>query len=70
MCVCFFHPECDCASGHCDMHTGECLPEAAMVNPCNISKRAWLEIKDISVHRKQLFFLCWTDVMLGKLHRK
>ncbi|XP_034555452.1 laminin subunit alpha-4 isoform X2 [Notolabrus celidotus] len=29
--------KCDCESGHCDMHTGECLPEAATVNLCNIS---------------------------------
>lgn len=34
----FFFTECDCESGHCDMHTGECLPEAATVNLCNISK--------------------------------
>ncbi len=38
ICICcFFFTECDCESGHCDMHTGECLPEAATVNLCNIS---------------------------------
>lgn len=30
--------ECGCESGHCDMHTGECLTEPATVNLCNISK--------------------------------
>ena len=32
--ICFF-TECDCESGHCDMHTGECLSEAVTVNLCN-----------------------------------
>uniref|UniRef100_A0A674D451 Laminin subunit alpha-4-like n=1 Tax=Salmo trutta TaxID=8032 RepID=A0A674D451_SALTR len=56
VCVCFFHPECDCASGHCDMHTGECLPEAAMVNPCNIScdECIWHLIGDLRLSNKTL----------------
>lgn len=37
-CICFvFFSECDCESGHCDMHTGECLAEAT-VNLCNNSE--------------------------------
>lgn len=56
--VCFFHPECDCASSHCDVHTGECLPESYTVNLCNISKSVWLEIKmNVSVYLKQPFVL-------------
>uniref|UniRef100_A0A674D3C6 Laminin subunit alpha-4-like n=1 Tax=Salmo trutta TaxID=8032 RepID=A0A674D3C6_SALTR len=48
--------ECDCASGHCDMHTGECLPEAAMVNPCNIScdECIWHLIGDLRLSNKTL----------------
>uniref|UniRef100_A0A8C7G945 Laminin subunit alpha-4 n=1 Tax=Oncorhynchus kisutch TaxID=8019 RepID=A0A8C7G945_ONCKI len=48
--------ECDCASGHCDMHTGECLPEAAMVNPCNIScdECIWHLTGDLRLSNKTL----------------
>uniref|UniRef100_A0A674D4A9 Laminin subunit alpha-4-like n=1 Tax=Salmo trutta TaxID=8032 RepID=A0A674D4A9_SALTR len=53
VCVCFFHPECDCASGHCDMHTGECLPEAAMVNPC-CDECIWHLIGDLRLSNKTL----------------
>ncbi|XP_034017555.1 laminin subunit alpha-4 [Thalassophryne amazonica] len=29
--------KCDCESGHCDTHTGDCLLEAATVSRCNMS---------------------------------
>ncbi|CAG5950513.1 unnamed protein product [Menidia menidia] len=29
--------KCDCESGHCDMHSGECLAEAAAVHLCNMT---------------------------------
>ncbi|KAM4633602.1 laminin subunit alpha-4 [Polymixia lowei] len=48
--------KCDCESGHCDMHTGECLPEAAMVNLCNIScdECIWHLIGDMRLSNKTL----------------
>lgn len=48
--------KCDCESGHCDMHTGECLPEAATVNLCNISCDAcfWHLIGDLRLSNKTL----------------
>uniref|UniRef100_A0A667ZHP6 Laminin, alpha 4 n=1 Tax=Myripristis murdjan TaxID=586833 RepID=A0A667ZHP6_9TELE len=48
--------ECDCESGHCDMHTGECLPEAAVVNLCNIScdECIWHLIGDLRLSNKTL----------------
>ncbi|XP_031717419.1 laminin subunit alpha-4 [Anarrhichthys ocellatus] len=48
--------KCDCESGHCDMHTGECLPEAATVNLCNIScdECIWHLIGDLRVSNKTL----------------
>uniref|UniRef100_A0A673AZT4 Laminin, alpha 4 n=1 Tax=Sphaeramia orbicularis TaxID=375764 RepID=A0A673AZT4_9TELE len=47
--------ECDCESGHCDMHTGECLTEAA-VNLCNIScdECIWHLIGDLRLSNKTL----------------
>uniref|UniRef100_A0A8C4EP50 Laminin, alpha 4 n=1 Tax=Dicentrarchus labrax TaxID=13489 RepID=A0A8C4EP50_DICLA len=47
--------ECDCESGHCDMHTGECLSEAA-VNLCNIScdECIWHLIGDLRLSNKTL----------------
>uniref|UniRef100_A0A8C4ER33 Laminin, alpha 4 n=1 Tax=Dicentrarchus labrax TaxID=13489 RepID=A0A8C4ER33_DICLA len=50
--------KCDCESGHCDMHTGECLSEAA-VNLCNISKWScdeciWHLIGDLRLSNKTL----------------
>uniref|UniRef100_A0A673AYR4 Laminin, alpha 4 n=1 Tax=Sphaeramia orbicularis TaxID=375764 RepID=A0A673AYR4_9TELE len=47
--------KCDCESGHCDMHTGECLTEAA-VNLCNIScdECIWHLIGDLRLSNKTL----------------
>ncbi|XP_046877503.1 laminin subunit alpha-4 [Hypomesus transpacificus] len=48
--------KCDCTSGHCDTHTGECLPEAATVNLCNIScdECIWHLIGDLRLSNKSL----------------
>uniref|UniRef100_UPI0037E8F82A laminin subunit alpha-4 n=1 Tax=Semicossyphus pulcher TaxID=241346 RepID=UPI0037E8F82A len=48
--------KCDCESGHCDMHTGECLPEAATVNLCNIScdECIWHLMGDLRLSNKTL----------------
>ncbi|XP_060947763.1 laminin subunit alpha-4 [Limanda limanda] len=48
--------KCDCESGHCDMHTGECLSEAATVNLCNIKcdECIWHLIGDLRVSNKTL----------------
>ncbi|XP_035473897.2 laminin subunit alpha-4 [Scophthalmus maximus] len=48
--------KCDCESGHCDMHTGECLSEAATVNLCNIScdECIWHLIGDLRLSNKTL----------------
>ncbi|XP_040920787.1 laminin subunit alpha-4 isoform X2 [Toxotes jaculatrix] len=48
--------KCDCESGHCDMHTGDCLPEAATVNLCNIScdECIWHLIGDLRQSNKTL----------------
>nr|XP_046229380.1 laminin subunit alpha-4 [Scatophagus argus] len=48
--------KCDCESGHCDMHTGECLTEAAAVNLCNIScdECIWHLIGDLRLANKTL----------------
>ncbi|XP_034383476.1 laminin subunit alpha-4 [Cyclopterus lumpus] len=48
--------KCDCESGHCDMHTGECLLEAATVNLCNIScdECIWHLIGDLQMSNKTL----------------
>ncbi|XP_039981143.1 laminin subunit alpha-4 [Xiphias gladius] len=48
--------KCNCESGHCDMHTGECLPEAATVNLCNIScdECIWHLIGDLRQSNKTL----------------
>uniref|UniRef100_A0A8C7WEV2 Laminin, alpha 4 n=1 Tax=Oncorhynchus mykiss TaxID=8022 RepID=A0A8C7WEV2_ONCMY len=48
--------KCDCASSHCDMHTGECLPESTTVNLCNIScdECIWHLIGDLRASNKTL----------------
>ncbi|KAM6954642.1 laminin subunit alpha-4 [Aplochiton taeniatus] len=48
--------KCKCASGHCDIHTGECLPEASTVNLCNIScdECIWHLIGDLRLSNKTL----------------
>ncbi|KAG7508232.1 laminin subunit alpha-4 [Solea senegalensis] len=48
--------KCNCESGHCDMHTGECLLEAATVNLCNIScdDCIWSLIGDLRQSNKTL----------------
>ncbi|XP_034756843.1 laminin subunit alpha-4 [Etheostoma cragini] len=48
--------KCDCESGHCDMHTGECLLEAATVNLCNNScdNCIWHLIGDLRLSNKTL----------------
>uniref|UniRef100_A0A3Q2CDJ9 Laminin subunit alpha 4 n=1 Tax=Cyprinodon variegatus TaxID=28743 RepID=A0A3Q2CDJ9_CYPVA len=47
--------KCDCESGHCNMHTGECLAEAA-VNLCNNScdDCIWQLIGDLRLSNKTL----------------
>ncbi|CAL9691756.1 unnamed protein product [Knipowitschia caucasica] len=47
--------KCECESGHCDMHTGECLLEAA-VNLCNSScdDCTWSLIGDLRLSNKTL----------------
>lgn len=47
--------KCDCESGYCDMHTGECLSEAT-VNLCNIScdECIWHLIGDLRLSNKTL----------------
>ncbi|XP_028253494.1 laminin subunit alpha-4 [Parambassis ranga] len=47
--------KCDCESGHCDMHTGECLAEAT-VNLCNNScdECIWQLIGDLRLSNKTL----------------
>ncbi|XP_077409617.1 laminin subunit alpha-4 isoform X2 [Vanacampus margaritifer] len=47
---------CDCESSHCDMQTGECLPEPATVNLCNIScdECIWHVIGDLRLSNKTL----------------
>ncbi|XP_054618199.1 laminin subunit alpha-4 isoform X2 [Dunckerocampus dactyliophorus] len=48
--------QCDCESNHCDTHTGECLPEPATVNLCNIScdECIWHVIGDLRLSNKTL----------------
>ncbi|XP_069017816.1 LOW QUALITY PROTEIN: laminin subunit alpha-4 [Embiotoca jacksoni] len=48
--------KCDCESGFCDMHTGECLAEATTVNLCNIScdECIWHLIGDLQMSNKTL----------------
>uniref|UniRef100_A0A3Q1FGE6 Laminin subunit alpha 4 n=2 Tax=Acanthochromis polyacanthus TaxID=80966 RepID=A0A3Q1FGE6_9TELE len=48
--------KCDCESGYCDTHTGECLAEAATVNLCNIScdECIWHLIGDLRLSNKTL----------------
>uniref|UniRef100_A0A3B4B041 Laminin, alpha 4 n=1 Tax=Periophthalmus magnuspinnatus TaxID=409849 RepID=A0A3B4B041_9GOBI len=47
--------ECECESGHCDMHTGECLLEAA-ISLCNSScdECTWSLIGDLRISNKTL----------------
>ncbi|KAM6915336.1 laminin subunit alpha-4 [Xenentodon cancila] len=48
--------KCDCESGYCDVHTGECLAEDASVNLCNIScdDCIWQLIGDLKLSNKTL----------------
>uniref|UniRef100_A0A8C5I789 Laminin, alpha 4 n=1 Tax=Gouania willdenowi TaxID=441366 RepID=A0A8C5I789_GOUWI len=48
--------ECDCESGHCDPHTGECLAEAATFNLCdtNCDTCIWHLIEDLQLSNKTL----------------
>uniref|UniRef100_A0A3Q1IK94 Laminin, alpha 4 n=1 Tax=Anabas testudineus TaxID=64144 RepID=A0A3Q1IK94_ANATE len=48
--------KCNCESGHCDMHTGECLAEAATDNLCSIScdECIWHLIGDLRLSNKTL----------------
>ncbi|XP_041661405.1 laminin subunit alpha-4 [Cheilinus undulatus] len=48
--------KCDCESGHCDMHTGECLLEAATINLCNSScdECIWHLVGDLRLSNKTL----------------
>uniref|UniRef100_A0AAZ3Q114 Laminin, alpha 4 n=1 Tax=Oncorhynchus tshawytscha TaxID=74940 RepID=A0AAZ3Q114_ONCTS len=45
--------ECDCASSHCDVHTGECLPESTTVNLC-CDECIWHLIGDLRLSNKTL----------------
>uniref|UniRef100_A0A7N5ZX04 Laminin subunit alpha 4 n=1 Tax=Anabas testudineus TaxID=64144 RepID=A0A7N5ZX04_ANATE len=45
--------ECNCESGHCDMHTGECLAEAATDNLC-CDECIWHLIGDLRLSNKTL----------------
>ncbi|XP_012733714.2 LOW QUALITY PROTEIN: laminin subunit alpha-4 [Fundulus heteroclitus] len=47
--------KCDCESGHCNMHTGECLAEAT-INLCNNScdDCIWQLIRDLRLSNKTL----------------
>lgn len=48
--------KCDCESGFCDMHTGDCLAESSTVNLCNIScdDCIWHLIGDLRLSNKTL----------------
>ncbi|KAM7367556.1 hypothetical protein PAMP_013845 [Pampus punctatissimus] len=47
--------KCECESGHCDMHTGECLSEAVTVNLCNsCDECTWHLIGDLKLSNKTL----------------
>uniref|UniRef100_A0A7N6AD81 Laminin, alpha 4 n=1 Tax=Anabas testudineus TaxID=64144 RepID=A0A7N6AD81_ANATE len=46
--------ECNCESGHCDMHTGECLAEAATDNLCSCDECIWHLIGDLRLSNKTL----------------
>ncbi|KAM8825897.1 laminin subunit alpha-4 isoform 1-T1 [Synchiropus picturatus] len=48
--------KCQCESGHCDMHTGECLLESATVSLCNTTCNEcfWILIGDMRVSNKTL----------------
>ncbi|XP_051732085.1 laminin subunit alpha-4 [Ctenopharyngodon idella] len=48
--------KCDCPEENCDMHTGECLPEASQISECNINCDAciWNLIGDIRQSNKTL----------------
>ncbi|CAN9507589.1 unnamed protein product [Ophioblennius macclurei] len=48
--------KCDCESGYCDMHTGECLAEATTVSLCNIGcdDCTWHLIGDLRQSNKTL----------------
>uniref|UniRef100_A0A8C2HDP3 Laminin, alpha 4 n=1 Tax=Cyprinus carpio TaxID=7962 RepID=A0A8C2HDP3_CYPCA len=48
--------KCDCPEENCDMHTGECLPEASNISECNIDCDAciWSLIGDIRQSNKTL----------------
>ncbi|KAI7799330.1 Laminin [Triplophysa rosa] len=48
--------KCDCPEENCDMHTGECLPEASKISECNIDCDAciWNLIGDMRQSNKTL----------------
>ncbi|XP_077076325.1 laminin subunit alpha-4 isoform X1 [Siphateles boraxobius] len=48
--------KCNCPEENCDMHTGECLPEASQISECNINCDAciWNLIGDIRQSNKTL----------------
>uniref|UniRef100_A0AAY4BPY9 Laminin, alpha 4 n=1 Tax=Denticeps clupeoides TaxID=299321 RepID=A0AAY4BPY9_9TELE len=48
--------KCDCTSGHCDVHTGECVLEPSQVSECNVDcdECIWHLIGDVRTSNKSL----------------
>uniref|UniRef100_A0A8C2HDX0 Laminin, alpha 4 n=1 Tax=Cyprinus carpio TaxID=7962 RepID=A0A8C2HDX0_CYPCA len=57
----FWDYKCDCPEENCDMHTGECLPEASNISECNIG-----EFNDTKLGKFVNMFLTVHFLMLDK----